>query len=73
MTFEIEKGVPLIAAHRTRPEKYPWTKMNVGDSFFVPGVSIQTMVGSATPAGRRHGRKYTTRKVEGGVRVWRIA
>lgn len=68
MAIEIEKG---ISAPSQRG-KYPFTAMEVGDSFFVPGVTTSKLV-NAAQAHRSNGRKYTTRTENGGARVWRIA
>jgi len=70
--IEIEKGIPIPNDGRGRPSRYPWTTMDVGDSFFIPGKTAHDFSGIASGAGFRTGRKFTTRTVEGGVRVWRI-
>jgi hypothetical protein len=43
----------------------------VGESFFVPNVSIVKFSSQAVNAAKRFGTKYSCRTVEGGVRVWR--
>lgn len=68
MDFKIEKNVPL----RSPRKVYPWGKMAVGDSFFVPEVKVTSVTSSATLAGARMGMKFTCRSVDGGVRIWRI-
>lgn len=72
---KIEKGVPLPR----RDGKYPFAKMEVGDSFAVeienentpPRVSSYAHIG-----GKRLGMKFTVRSVvENGkkvIRVWRV-
>lgn len=52
--------------------------MEVGDSFFVPGATgrVQNNLANCGRAFARTNapdRKFATRLVEGGVRVWRIA
>lgn len=69
--FKIEKSVPKPAPIRRR--KYPWLEMEIGDSFLVPGGRTERLANSAHGAGKRYGRKFSTRSVEGGVRVWRDA
>jgi hypothetical protein len=71
----IDKGIPLPALRKSDPDrdwkksgryKYPWTEMEVGDSFLSPKrpcLSIQSLM---------DGRRYTQRKVNKGYRVWRI-
>ncbi len=68
----IEKGVPIPLQANTPLRRYPWAEMEVGDSFFAP-IMPGSISGQIRNAQRRHGHKYTTRKVCGGVRVWRIA
>lgn len=80
--YIIESGIPIPAIQSDamrvygRP-KYPWSKMREGDSFFVPGdgrAQQQIKLSSATARRclRHDGERYVTRKVEGGVRVWRV-
>jgi hypothetical protein len=68
MTIQIEKGVPMPARN-----KYPFAEMAVGDSFFVAGRSATEICGNISNARKKLGFKFTTRTVEGGVRVWRAA
>lgn len=68
--IQIEKNV--VIPDKTKSSKYPWDKMNVGDSFFVADISITTLCAGASINAKRTGRKYTVRKVEGGAEVWRI-
>ena len=75
--YEIEKGVPLPELNgANQPIKYPWEKLAVGDSFLVPAGTVQrSSVHAATArANRAHpDRRFITRAVDGGTRVWRIA
>ena len=68
--IEIQSDVPMpkLPAHA----KYPWVKMQVGDSFFVPGQTSQNFGGTLDNARKSTGRKFTVRKVDGGIRVWRL-
>lgn len=79
--YTIEKNVkvPEITL-QGRPVIYPWTKMEVGDSFVVPlDGKKSSEIQSAVISSSRHfakqipGLKAVTRSVDGGVRVWRIA
>ena len=74
MSYEIEKGVPL-AAKRAYDHKYPFSSMEIGDSFFAPcdETARNRITTSVSYASKRYGTKYVTRKVDGGFRVWRIA
>jgi hypothetical protein len=61
----IEKDIP-IPTFRIK-KKYPWDKMNVGDSFFVKGPRKTTLYLSAKKAGI----KSCIRPEGEGFRVWR--
>lgn len=70
--FGVEKGIPYPA--RAVSPSYPFSEMEVGDSFFVPRVTLQSLHRTA----RLHRpRKFLCRTViESGVRgfrVWRMA
>ena len=70
---KIDKGVPIPVSSKVR--HYPWILMEVGDSFFVENISegkFADFRSMASAAGRRYGRKYTTRREGTGVRIWRI-
>jgi hypothetical protein len=79
--FKVEHGIPLAKENnRGKPEKYPWSKMKVGDSFFVPASDLmdrkkaQNSVSSCGRKARCLGR-FVTRITESplGVRVWRMS
>lgn len=77
--YSIEKNVPMPASNNSR-RIYPFASMSVGDSFLVPtsddkdaAAKKRTKVAAAITAdAKRFGRKFATRQVEGGVRVWRV-
>jgi hypothetical protein len=72
----IEKNIPLPGgtgkggALRKYHEVY---EMDVGDSVFMEGKSTSDFASMRTQIARSHGKKIAIRKVEGGVRIWRIA
>ena len=66
--FKIEDGIPIPKPR----QQYPWLKMRVGQSFFVPGGKTKSL-GSIDYARKKTGFKFTARTVEGGVRIWRVA
>lgn len=68
--YPIESGIVL--SRRRDSTKYPLASLEVGDSFLVPGAVARRLATAASQAGKRLGRKFATRKVEGGVRVWRL-
>jgi hypothetical protein len=75
----IDKGIPIprrrYGRRGPRPRVYPWAEMEVGDSFLItPGGegSIASIKSGLGEAGRAYGHIYTSRVIEGGLRVWRI-
>ncbi|HDR9153808.1 DUF7303 family protein [Burkholderia vietnamiensis] len=74
--FVIEKGLPIPAPTRGRPQRYPFSKLEIGDSFFVegdPSARLKELSNCANYHRRFHGGNFVVRAVDGGVRVWRIA
>lgn len=71
MTFKIEKGIQIPSLGR--PVIYPFHEMEINDSFFAPMRSYGSVKTSASNYARKHAVKFSLRKVDGGVRVWRIA
>jgi hypothetical protein len=80
----IETGIPVPDLNASK-RVYPFAEMKEGDSFLVP---VPASPSETFHARRKHkqafvaerarryraatGRKFTTRQVEDGVRVWRI-
>jgi hypothetical protein len=75
--FIVEKNIKMPVAKpkkRKRFEKYPWSKMQIGDSFFVPNKITSVMSAAAVTAAKRNpGTKFSVRQMTDGVRIWRIA
>lgn len=81
--FTLDVGVP-IPPRKGRINKDEWTRwpfadMDVGDSFFAPGVSLGARTASQDYAWMHPGVKFTTRSFDEdpitklpGLRVWRI-
>ena len=74
--YVIEDGIPLPA--RTRGLLSPLgaavRALDVGQSVMVPGATRKTgITGTVWAAGKLFGRKFATRTVEGGIRVWRLS
>lgn len=73
--YRISKNVPVPE----RCPKFPWRKMEIGDSFFVPeksaGIYGSRVSISAANFKRRCAKPFNTtiRRVKGGYRAWRIA
>lgn len=71
--FTIEKGIPVPKMTGAgRKTKYPFESMQVGDSFFVKDGTVKTLSRSCGTYGKRLERKFASRTVEGGARVWRV-
>lgn len=69
--YSIEKNVPLKKAISL----YPFREMEVGDSFFVPAGEKMLRARAAAHGFSKENRpkKFATRTVEGGMRIWRVA
>lgn len=72
--YPIDKGIPIPKINHDKPSTtYPFKEMNVGDSFLIPdGEKKSTARSAALIIAKRMGIKVLTRKIEGGLRVWRI-
>ncbi len=74
--FKIEKNIPMLKCEGSY--KYPFPIMKVGDSFFVPlnGSTLSIVGNNVRTAARyyhtKNDSKFTVRKADDGVRVWRI-
>lgn len=68
----IDKNIPTPGKARRvgAPKKYPFSEMEVGDSFEYP---IKSVAFAASANGIKFGKKFTVRKTENGYRCWRIA
>ena len=80
--IEIESGIPIPATKRPggRRSTYPFADLDVGQSFFVPNQPgktnrqlIMAISGAAQHITRKTGHRFTSRTLEGGIRVWRFA
>jgi hypothetical protein len=80
MTFMIEEDVPLPKRQGGRTgSKYPFAVLETGQSFMVPddaekAVNVGTLRSALGAFNKRNpgSGKFSVRKVEGGVRVWRM-
>jgi hypothetical protein len=72
--FEIEKDIPLVGRNKSR--KFPLGQMEIGDSFVIPceaDEDIHRARQVASCANQRYkDKKFASRTVDGGIRVWRI-
>ena len=78
MSFKVEKGVPIPsikqkAKRKKRESKYPFKKMNIGDSFLMKKRVAPNASSAIYTAAKAAGVNIRVRKDEkGNVRVWRI-
>lgn len=70
--IQIDKNVPLPPSGAGRPPIYPLREMEVGDSFYSAAGKMKAIATAACKAGKKFGRRYAVRAVDGGVRVWRV-
>ena len=69
----IEKNVPMPATRQGRRTRYPFGKMEIGDSILVESVPRKAIQSAASYFGRRRKWQFITKKEGDGARVWRIA
>ena len=69
--YKIEKNVPL-PAKRGKGLFGIVRSMECGDSVFVENGKQKTVSATGRVATKITGHKFTTRMVEGGVRIWRV-
>jgi hypothetical protein len=75
--IEVESGI-AIPEPRTKAKGgvYPYTQMQVGDSFLVNEDRNNLLIyvcNKNRKAAKAYNTKYTAKRVEGGVRVWRVS
>ena len=79
--IKIETGIPIPPKKMGKNQAlYPYADLEIGQSFLaapIPGKSIrQTAMylgGLSAYFTKKTGRRFTSRVVEGGIRVWRFA
>ena len=62
--FPVRKNIAIPPARRPPPKmprKYPFEKMDVGDMFFVPNKTRNTLSTHASTVGKELGMKFSTR------------
>lgn len=68
--YKISKDVPVPAPIRRM--NYPYELLQVGESFWVEGVSMQSLCNANRRQSKRLERRFICRKEGEGVRVWRV-
>lgn len=69
--YDIEKNIPIPAYKKAN--RFPYMELDIGDSFLVTDVSLNSVCGSNYRVGKRLNRKFTARQEGSGVRVWRVS
>ena len=68
--YEITKAIPIPMP--IKRHNYPYEQLQVGESFWVAGVTMQALCNSNRRQSKRLGRKFVCRKEKDGVRIWRV-
>ena len=71
MDYKIERNIPIPPRRYGKNDKYLFLlQMEIGDSVLAETRQLATAMSGRLKGA---GYKFATRKVEGGVRVWRTA
>lgn len=74
--FDIEKDVPMPEHDVYRKRKYPFMKLEVDESFFVEAEDslkvLNSMKSIVTYYQTNFDMRFVVKRVDGGVRCWRI-
>lgn len=71
--IKIDKDIPFPERMNKGKSMYPFAAMKIGDSFLVPFENRNRVSVAMVTANRKIGKKFASKKVEDGIRVWRIA
>jgi hypothetical protein len=72
--MKIEKHYKIPSQVYRGRKIYPFSTMEIGESFFIPEEKKVSAANAASGHKKRNkGFDYTIRKVESGYRLWRIA
>lgn len=71
--YKIESGIPNNPGWDSHKCIYPFGDMKVGDSFLVAVEDKHRVRAAASKYGAFHNKKFSTRSVEGGIRIWRVS
>lgn len=75
--IRVQRGIPIPrikprGLKGTKPPKYPWSEMRLGDSFLFP-TGVGRAGHTAAIQASKGDRKFKTAKVDDGYRCWRVA
>jgi hypothetical protein len=74
--LEMPKAAKNVRTSAPLPSMWPWSKMEVGDSFFVGEYAVKAMLNILTLANHswqadNEGWRWSTRKIENELWIWR--
>ena len=76
MTITVDKGVPRRTTEKPRHMRYPWSHMEVGDSFWVPVEYHHRTIQASQVRAKKFSEEYAhDAEMRGrfqGTRFWRI-
>ncbi len=75
--YKIESNVEIPEKLKGKKKyRFPFSEMNIGDSFFVSGVGRTGEIGAAkaqkTAIKKKIGIEFTSKMYPDGLRIWRI-
>lgn len=73
MRVESDIAIPSGRFSRGAPNKYPFGKMDVGDSFVVMKGDETKIRNASQQYGKRYSMKFSVRKHKQDYRCWRIS
>lgn len=72
--YLIEENIPAPDRYISGCRKYPWDKMEVGQSILFPaGEEAERARVACKMWARNHRKVFRTRSLAEGVRIWRVA
>jgi len=72
MDIKVENNVPVPMNVGSKPRKYPWDTLAVGESFLTIGPQLNSMQVLCTHR-RTETKRFIARREGDGVRVWRVS
>jgi len=76
--YTVERGVPIPnTAHGNKLQPLSFSgqlrSLKKGQSILVPDKTQERVAATGAVVCKKTGQKYTTRLVDGGVRIWRVS
>lgn len=72
--FKVESGIPTPIGDITALRKYPFSNMQVADSFYIPPrYRVNNIRSAAFQHGKINHMKFSIRRWKDGYRCWRTA